>query len=134
MWEELQQEAVVSGYSHGPRGGGDNGDVLSLHGDGPGDVEVGGQLPHHHVPAETALLTIRVDRYRWASIDHPPQDFGAVVVVLHGVLDKAEAVDVTNEGVAVGSQQVEATHRLLETTTTHRKEKQNGKKTNGADE
>lgn len=115
MWEELQQEAVVSGYSHGPRGGGDDGDVLGLHGDGPGDVEVGGQLPHHHVPVERTPLTIRVDRYRSVPIDHPPQDFGAVVVVLHGVLDKAEAVDVTNEGVAVGSQQVEAAHRLLET-------------------
>lgn len=41
------------GYSHAPRGGGDDGDVLSLHGDGPGDVEVGGQLPHHHVPGDT---------------------------------------------------------------------------------
>lgn len=114
MWEELQQEAVASGYSHGPGGGGDDGDILGLHRDGPGDVEVGGQLPHHHVPAERTLLTIRVDRYRSASTDHPPQDFGTVVVVLHGVLDKAEAVDVTNEGVAVGSQQIEATHRLLE--------------------
>lgn len=114
-----------SGYLHGPGGGGDDGDVLGLHGDGPGDVEVGGQLPHHHVPAERTLSAIRVDRDRSASLDHPPQDFGAVVIVLHGVLDKAEAVDVTNEGVAVGSQQVEAAHRLLETTATPRP----GKKT-----
>lgn len=124
----------MSRYSHGPRGGGDDGDVLGLHGDGPGDVEVGGQLPHHHVPAERTLLTIRVNWYRSASIDHPPQDFGAVVVVLHGVLDKAEAVDVTNEGVAVGSQQVEAAHRLLETTATPPEKKQNRKKKDSADE
>lgn len=49
---------------------------------------------------------------------HPPQHFGTVVVVLHGVFDEAEAVHVTNEGVAVGSEQVEAAHRLLKITHT----------------
>lgn len=44
---------------------------------------------------------------------HLPQNFGTVVIVLHGVLDEAEAVDVTHEGVAVGTQEVEATHGLL---------------------
>lgn len=44
---------------------------------------------------------------------HLPQNFGTVIIVLHGVFDKAEAVDVTDEGVAVGSQEVEATHSLL---------------------
>lgn len=75
--------------------------------------------------SEHPALTFRVDRYQSASIDHPPQDFGAVVVVLHGVLDEAEAVDVTNEGVAVGSQQVEAAHRLLETCPPPQKKPQN---------
>lgn len=49
----FDRKARGRGYSHAPRGGGDDGDVLSLHGDGPGDVEVGGQLPHHHVPGDT---------------------------------------------------------------------------------
>lgn len=44
---------------------------------------------------------------------HLPQNFGTVIIVLHGVFDKAEAVDVTDEGVAVGSQEVKATHSLL---------------------
>lgn len=44
---------------------------------------------------------------------HLPQNFGTVIIVLHGVFDKAEAVDITDEGVAVGSQEVEATHSLL---------------------
>lgn len=47
--------------------------------------------------------------------NHPPQHFGAVVVVLHRVLDEAEAVDVADKGVAVGSEQVEAAHSLLQT-------------------
>lgn len=42
-----------------------------------------------------------------------PQDFGTVVVVFHGVFDKTEAVDVTDEGVSVGSEQVKATNCLL---------------------
>lgn len=46
---------------------------------------------------------------------HLPQNFGTVVIVLHGVLHKAETVDVTNVGVAVGPQQVEAAHGLLAT-------------------
>lgn len=44
------------GYSHASRGGGHDGDVFSLHGDGPRDVEVRGQLPHHHVPGKTLCL------------------------------------------------------------------------------
>lgn len=44
---------------------------------------------------------------------HLPQNFGTVIIVLHGVFDKAEAVDVTDEGVAIGSQEVKATHGLL---------------------
>ena len=43
-----------------------------------------------------------------------PQDLGTVVVVLHGVLDEAEAVDVTDVGVTVGSEKVKATHCLLQ--------------------
>lgn len=46
-------------------------------------------------------------------VRHLPQDFGTVVVVLHGVFDEAEAIYITNEGVAVGSEQVEPAHRLL---------------------
>lgn len=60
-------------------------------------------------------LSRAVSHYLLAASNHPPEHFGAVVVVLHGVLDEAEAVDVTDEGVAVGSQQVEAAHRLLQT-------------------
>lgn len=43
-----------------------------------------------------------------------PEDLGAVVVVLHGVLHKAEAVDVADVGVAVGSEQVEPADGLLQ--------------------
>lgn len=42
-----------------------------------------------------------------------PEDLGTVVVVLHGVLHKAEAVDVTNIRVSVGPKEVEATDGLL---------------------
>lgn len=42
-----------------------------------------------------------------------PEDLGAVVVIFHRVLDEAETVHVTNVGVSVGSEQVEAAHRLL---------------------
>ena len=45
--------------------------------------------------------------------DHVAQDLGTVVVVLGGVLHEAEAIDVTNNGLAIGSQQVKATHSLL---------------------
>ena len=48
------------------------------------------------------------------SQDHVSQDFGAVVVVLGGVLDEAEAVHVTDDGLPVGPEQVEAAHSLLE--------------------
>lgn len=43
-----------------------------------------------------------------------PEDLGAVVVVFHGVLDEAEAVDITNVGVPIGTEEIEATHRLLQ--------------------
>lgn len=163
-------------YIHGPRGGGNDGDVLSLHGDGPRDVELRGQLPHHQVPdtytyahthtrnmrqignkhetdikdetnirqtssvpptqvnrstilimvlyiVNTVQLTLNTQynvqkesnqsalNRHWSV--YPPQDFGTVIVVLHGVLHKAETIHVTNIGVSVGSQQVKATHRLL---------------------
>lgn len=49
---------------------------------------------------------------------HPPQNLGTVVVVLHGILHEAETVDVTDVGVTVGSQEVEAAHRLLGITQT----------------
>ena len=45
-----------------------------------------------------------------------PQYLGTVVVVFHGVLYKAEAIDVTHVGVAVGPEKVKPTHRLLEPT------------------
>lgn len=45
-----------------------------------------------------------------------PQDFGTVVIVLHGVFDEAEAVHITDEGVAVSSEQVKSTHCLLKIT------------------
>lgn len=44
---------------------------------------------------------------------HLPQNFGTVVVVLHGIFHKAETVDITNVGVAVSAQEVEAAHGLL---------------------
>lgn len=43
-----------------------------------------------------------------------PKDFGTVIIILHGVLHKAEAVHITNKRVAVGPQEVEATHGLLQ--------------------
>ena len=39
-------------YIHGSGGCWDDGDVFSFHGDGPGDMELGGELSHHHVPEE----------------------------------------------------------------------------------
>lgn len=50
--------------------------------------------------------------HKWVG-HHPPQDFGTVVVVLHGVLHKTEAVHVADVGMAVGSQQIESAHGLL---------------------
>ena len=43
-----------------------------------------------------------------------PQNLGTVVIVLHGVLYKAEAVNVTDKGMAIRSQKVETAHSLLE--------------------
>lgn len=43
-----------------------------------------------------------------------PKDFGTVIIILHGVLHEAEAVHITNKGVAVGPQEVEPTHGLLQ--------------------
>lgn len=42
-----------------------------------------------------------------------PEDLGTVVVVLHGVLHKAEAVDVAHVRVSVGPEEVEAADGLL---------------------
>lgn len=42
-----------------------------------------------------------------------PEDLGTVVVVLHGVLHKAKAVDVAHVRVSVGPKEVEATDGLL---------------------
>lgn len=52
----FNRKGQACSYSHASRGGGDDGDVLSLHWDGPRDVEVRGQLPHHHVPGKSLLL------------------------------------------------------------------------------
>lgn len=43
-----------------------------------------------------------------------PKDFGTVIIILHGVLHKAEAVHITNKRVAIGPQEVEPTHGLLQ--------------------
>lgn len=43
-----------------------------------------------------------------------PKDFGTIIIILHGVLHKAEAVHITNKGVAIGPQEVEPTHGLLQ--------------------
>lgn len=43
-----------------------------------------------------------------------PEDFGTVIIILHGVLHKAEAVHITNKRVAVGPQKVEPAHSLLQ--------------------
>lgn len=79
-------------------------------------MELGGQLPHHQIPGGTdfriILEPVNGGLKRGAHF-HLPQNFGTVVVVLHGIFHKAETVDVTNVGVAVGSQEVEAAHRLL---------------------
>lgn len=54
-------------------------------------------------------------RKRRKEKDEPtvPEDLGTVIVVLHGVLHKAEAVDVTHVGVSIGPEEVEATDGLL---------------------
>lgn len=57
-------------YTHGSRGRRDDGDVFSLHGDGPGDVELGGQLPHHHIPEEAEKTCGHVTR---SALDDPPR-------------------------------------------------------------
>lgn len=100
---------------HGSGGCRNDGDVFRFHGDGPGDVELGGQLPHHHIPEvrDLGMILKPVNRRRHRAPFYLPQDFGTVVVVLHGVFHKAETVDVTNVGVAVSSQEVEAAHGLL---------------------
>jgi len=49
--------------------------------------------------------------------DHVAQDFGRVVVILGRVLDEAEAVDVADDGLAVGTEQVEPADRLEEVRT-----------------
>lgn len=43
-----------------------------------------------------------------------PEDFGTVVIVLHRVLHKTEAVDITHVRVSIGSEKIEATHSLLQ--------------------
>lgn len=47
-------------------------------------------------------------------MDVVPEDLGTVVVVLHRVLHKTEAVDITHVRVSVGSEKIEATHSLLQ--------------------
>lgn len=42
-----------------------------------------------------------------------PEDLSTIVVVLHRVLNKTEAVDITHIGVTVSPEKVEATNRLL---------------------
>lgn len=44
---------------------------------------------------------------------HLPQNFGTIIIVLHGVLYKAEAINVTNKRVAICSEEVKTTHCLL---------------------
>lgn len=44
---------------------------------------------------------------------HLPQDFGTIVIVLHGVLYKAEAINITDKRVAVCSEEVKTTNCLL---------------------
>lgn len=43
-----------------------------------------------------------------------PEDFGTVVIVLHRVLHKTEAVDITHIRVSIGSEKIEAAHSLLQ--------------------
>lgn len=51
---------------------------------------------------------------RETRINAVPEDLGAVVVVLHRVLHKTEAVDITHVRVSIGSEKIEATHSLLQ--------------------
>lgn len=44
---------------------------------------------------------------------HLPKNFGTIIIILHGVLHKAEPIDIAHKGVAVGSEEVETAHRLL---------------------
>jgi len=60
----------------------------------------------HHADHAAQLRDLLEDGVR--------QDGGAVVIVLVGVFDEAEAVHVAHVRLAVGSQQVEAAHGLLE--------------------
>lgn len=43
-----------------------------------------------------------------------PKNLGTVVIVFHGVLHKAETVDVTHVGATVSPEKVEAAHSLLQ--------------------
>lgn len=42
-----------------------------------------------------------------------PKDFGTVIIILHRVLHKTEAVHITNKRVAICPQEVKPTHCLL---------------------
>ncbi len=48
-----------------------------------------------------------------ATRPHLPQDFGTIIIVLHGVLYKAEAINVTNKRVTICSEEVKTTDCLL---------------------
>lgn len=43
-----------------------------------------------------------------------PEDLGTVIIVLHRVLYKAEAIDVTDIGMTVGPQKIKPTDSLLQ--------------------
>lgn len=48
-----------------------------------------------------------------ATQPHLPQDFGTIIIVLHGVLYKAEAINVTNKRVTICSEEVKTADCLL---------------------
>ena len=49
-----------------------------------------------------------------------PQNLGTIIIVLHRVLDKAKAIDITHKRMTIGTKKVKSTNCLLQ--------KQKGKK------
>lgn len=60
----------------------------------------------------TEETTVKVECIR-QKLKTVPEDLGTIIIVFHGVLHKTEAVDVTDVGVSVGSEEIKATDSLL---------------------
>ena len=78
---EHQDTHITTQDVHFTEGGWDDGGVIQLEGDGPGEVEGGRQLPQ----------------------DHVAQNLGTVIVIFARVLHKAEPINITDVRLAICS-------------------------------